>query len=323
VGDRRKRLEGTEATAENILRQCQNLELRNNDSVFVFYCGHGGTVKDRGHCLLPQASRDEEGKLIPGQPLPRNDVVNALMQKNPRFICFVTDACAGEVKAEFPTPTAYQSEAGKISRPVIVEVMLTNTGVFDVNSATPPKGPEETGQQAIILPTGGLFTKVFTRLAADNHGDLDGDGKVKWKAEFYPLLQKETSRAFKKLKSNPNVDLGIFQGQDDQVPERFDHEGTATLGAAAPPAGAAPAGIRVTLPADAVLTFDGTPTRSTGGEREFVTPPLAGGKTYTYTLQASRVRDGKTESVTQQVKVRAGEVTPVEVTFQAAAVAAR
>src|SRR5262249_22456846 len=43
----------------------------------------------------------------------------------------------------------------------------------------------------------------------------------------------------------------------------------------------------VLLPADAVLTIDGTPTRETGALRHFQTPPLPVGGEYTYTLKAT------------------------------------
>jgi outer membrane protein assembly factor BamB len=46
-----------------------------------------------------------------------------------------------------------------------------------------------------------------------------------------------------------------------------------------------PATLRVLLPADAVLTIDEAPTRQTGPERRFITPPLMPGKTYSYTLR--------------------------------------
>jgi uncharacterized protein (TIGR03000 family) len=75
---------------------------------------------------------------------------------------------------------------------------------------------------------------------------------------------------------------------------------------AAGPAGRHPATVRVTLPADATLTIDGRPTRSTTAERLFVTPPLEAGKRYGYTFRATFVRAGKTVTVAQEVLVQAG-----------------
>jgi uncharacterized protein (TIGR03000 family) len=63
----------------------------------------------------------------------------------------------------------------------------------------------------------------------------------------------------------------------------------------------------VRLPADAVLTIEGGATRQTGGERLFVSPPLAPGKRYSYTVKAEWKEDGKTRSEVQEVVVAAGQ----------------
>jgi uncharacterized protein (TIGR03000 family) len=75
----------------------------------------------------------------------------------------------------------------------------------------------------------------------------------------------------------------------------------------------------VTLPADAKLTIDGEPTTSTSESRLFVTPSLTPGKTFYYELKATVVRDGKTETVTKQVAVRAGADTRVNIEIPEAA----
>ncbi len=242
VGERKSDLSGKAATPSAIRAACEKLDLGKNDSVFVFYCGHGGTLAGKGHCLFPVATRDKDKKLVVGEPLPRKDITEILMKKSPRFICFVTDACAGLVEAPDmkdladPAPKSYSTT----DRPAIVKLMVENTGVFDVNSSTPPTGGEDKGQQAILVKGGGLFTKVFVVLARSNRIDKDGDGKVSWKKEFFPLLKEETSKAFQKLRDDPNVDLGVFAGQEEQVPERFPHDEEAAQ-APTPLDGAAPA----------------------------------------------------------------------------------
>ena len=79
----------------------------------------------------------------------------------------------------------------------------------------------------------------------------------------------------------------------------------------------------VELPADATLTIDGEATTSTSATRVFQTPELEPGKTFHYTFQAQVERDGKVQSVTRHVEVRAGEQTRVSLTPPAATVAAR
>jgi uncharacterized protein (TIGR03000 family) len=77
----------------------------------------------------------------------------------------------------------------------------------------------------------------------------------------------------------------------------------------------------VTLPTDAKLTIDGTPTVSTSELRVFESPRLTPGKTFYYVLKATVVRDGKTEAVTKEVTVRAGEDTRVKIEIPEAAAA--
>lgn len=78
----------------------------------------------------------------------------------------------------------------------------------------------------------------------------------------------------------------------------------------------------VTLPADAKLTINGSPTVSTSESRVFESPSLAPGKTFYYELKATVVRDGRTETVTKTVDVRAGEDSRVTIEIPEAAVAA-
>ena len=73
----------------------------------------------------------------------------------------------------------------------------------------------------------------------------------------------------------------------------------------------APATIVVEVPAAARVTFDGTPTSSTGQRRTFVTPGLDPGASYVYTLRAEVVSNGQPAIETREVIVRAGETSLV------------
>lgn len=69
---------------------------------------------------------------------------------------------------------------------------------------------------------------------------------------------------------------------------------------------AAPAYIAVNVPAEATITIDGAPTKSTTANRIFSTPELTAGTVYYYTIVAEVVRDGKTYVATEKVAVEAG-----------------
>jgi uncharacterized protein (TIGR03000 family) len=79
--------------------------------------------------------------------------------------------------------------------------------------------------------------------------------------------------------------------------------------------------VHVTLPADAKLTIDDMPTVSNSESRVFESPSLTPGKTFYYVLKATVVRDGKTETVTKEVTVRAGEDTRVTIEIPESAAA--
>jgi uncharacterized protein (TIGR03000 family) len=67
----------------------------------------------------------------------------------------------------------------------------------------------------------------------------------------------------------------------------------------------------VTLPADATLTIADQAMQSDGSRRVFVSPPLKPDRSYSYTLKAEFVREGKTVSVTKKAGVSAGKETLV------------
>jgi uncharacterized protein (TIGR03000 family) len=72
-----------------------------------------------------------------------------------------------------------------------------------------------------------------------------------------------------------------------------------------------PARMVVILPPNAMLTVNGEPTKSTGGERVFETPPLKPGKAYTYELTARVPQPGGEMVTTQRVQVVPGQDTQV------------
>jgi uncharacterized protein (TIGR03000 family) len=72
--------------------------------------------------------------------------------------------------------------------------------------------------------------------------------------------------------------------------------------------GARPALIDVFVPEEARLTFQGTEMRETGGVREFQSPPLLPGRTYTYDIRATwQSEDARDVTRSKRLTVRAGD----------------
>ena len=87
---------------------------------------------------------------------------------------------------------------------------------------------------------------------------------------------------------------------------------TATL---APATGTA--SVRVRLPADARLSFEGVPMAATGPDRLFESPALAQGQTYRYDIRAVWDENGREVVQTRSVVVRAGDRVNVDFTTPA------
>ncbi len=79
------------------------------------------------------------------------------------------------------------------------------------------------------------------------------------------------------------------------------------------PASTGDARIRVNVPdANAQVFFDDSPTRQNGMERFFYSPPLDPAKTYSYTIRATWMENGKEVSRTKDVKVQSGRTSVVD-----------
>lgn len=73
--------------------------------------------------------------------------------------------------------------------------------------------------------------------------------------------------------------------------------------------------LRVTLPtAEAKLWIQDQPTQQQGLDRVFESPSLDAGKSYTYSLKATWMENGKEVSKKIDVDVRTGAETPVKIT---------
>ena len=71
--------------------------------------------------------------------------------------------------------------------------------------------------------------------------------------------------------------------------------------------------LNLTVPADAKVWIEGTPTTLGGRRRQFVSPPITPGSDYTYDIQVNWMQDGREVTSKRHIKVHAGDV--VNLTF--------
>jgi uncharacterized protein (TIGR03000 family) len=72
--------------------------------------------------------------------------------------------------------------------------------------------------------------------------------------------------------------------------------------------------IWLAVPADAQVWFDGEPTKQTGELRQFVSPPLAPGRSYTYAVRVRWTKDGKPVEEERRIRVQAGASSRLDFT---------
>ena len=73
--------------------------------------------------------------------------------------------------------------------------------------------------------------------------------------------------------------------------------------------------LEVRVPAmDAQVLFDGDPTRQQGMDRMFVSPPLTPGKSFTYSIEARWMENGRMVTQSRSVPVSAGQTATVDFT---------
>jgi uncharacterized protein (TIGR03000 family) len=87
-----------------------------------------------------------------------------------------------------------------------------------------------------------------------------------------------------------------------------------SMGTTVSPDGSAPVQVQVQVPAEAKVWFNGSETTLTGPSRLFESPPVAPGGSYTYTIKASWMENGKEMTQTRQLDVRPGQRTRVDFT---------
>ena len=81
-----------------------------------------------------------------------------------------------------------------------------------------------------------------------------------------------------------------------------------------------PASVRLIVPANAEVWFDGNRMSETGTVRDYVSPAaLVAGSEYYYQVRVRSMKNGQPVDQTRKVIVRAGAVTTVDFTTQAAA----
>ena len=136
----------------DILTAIDRCPADSNDTIVFYWSGHGA-FDEGGHYLNMPAGRGP-------QALRRADILDALKEKSPRLIVFITDSC--HVLASFPGhPEAPGAGAPSDVPPLFASLFFNCSGVLDINSSRP-------GQPSVACSSGGIFTIYFLQCLRKN-----------------------------------------------------------------------------------------------------------------------------------------------------------
>lgn len=183
------KLSGKNCTREEIQSYFAKLAPLPNDTLMVFFAGHGATVRDRekdetlrsiGHAMLVHTANDKRTLLE------RNDLRNMMLAKQPRLTILLSDCCGDyydrtpEVRREIRVPDWRVMQA----------LFLKPRGVVDINSVSE-------GESALGSAEGGFFTLAFANLVRRELVDIfpENNEPIHWH-DLAPLLQDRSQEAY-------------------------------------------------------------------------------------------------------------------------------
>jgi len=195
-----KVIRGKEVTAANIVDHIRNLTVAADDSLFVYFTGHGAYVKDRGQVL----------RMAEGDLLGRSELLSLMKSKGAGLTILITDACSNIVEqAEYPK-MAYSMAEG-LDHDVCRYLFFRHRGVVDIHAASP-------GEEAVALhEVGSIFSDALINHLGMANARFRGQ-PITWR-EVTAMVVKQTAETFKSQRdANPDFRV-LFPNQTSQTPK--------------------------------------------------------------------------------------------------------
>jgi hypothetical protein len=176
---------GGDTGSRSLLTAIRGLDVRPQDTVVVFFSGHG-MMEGRGRHVL---------QLRPGDDLTTREVLDAMAAQNPRLSVLLTDVCSsypgdreGHTEGSAGSPRDLPRGA-VIPWATVEQLFLSHRGGVDVTAAEPglPSRVEARGR-------GSYFTNALIQVLSAPHPaavtglDRNGDRALQW-AEVLPQVR--------------------------------------------------------------------------------------------------------------------------------------
>ena len=189
--------------SSQVVAWLDNLKLDKEDTVLIYYNGHGKMDALGTHSL--------EFDRLNQETLDREKLATRLRDKPARLRMLITDTCSQAVDAEDATYRAL-AQVRERKHVYLEDLFLGHAGFLDITAASP-------NQVAIgHKDIGGHFTYALFTEGCSPDADRNKDNFITWK-EAFATASAETDRLFREASPELNVTLGSrLNGQKTQKP---------------------------------------------------------------------------------------------------------
>ena len=190
---------------EHINKWVKHCRVDLEDTIFVYYSGHGHIDQKARHYLDLDVQN-------PAFSLLRSDLVKELSEKRCRLKMLITDTCSNEIQT-LPRATSSATVVSR-KRPYAEDLFLKHRGLLDMTAASPRQYAWGNNQ------IGGYFTAALIE-SFTAKSDTNKDRFLSWK-EVFSATRDGTQKLFEKTTFLP-TDLLKMQpfGQKTQTPKIY------------------------------------------------------------------------------------------------------
>ena len=209
----KRRDDGNDLKPAHLLDWVRQRNVGSQDTILVYYGGHGGTDYNDRHWLDLRPG-------VAGYQMLRSDLADALLAQPCRLKMLITDACSNFVESTLAgDKLARFGDVVPSDRKYVKDLFLAHEGFLDITAASP-------GEFALgTKDNGGFFTTALARRSFTAESDTNGDRFLSWN-EVFAKCETETENLFQQalpeIRSNPTLFGQMEENrQTTQVPHAY------------------------------------------------------------------------------------------------------